>query len=136
MYFMKKILMIASLIGLVFISCKKESDKLATLTGKWNWLSSSGGIADMTYTPKSTGVKKVIEFSTDSTFRLFRNDTLLVESKYHVVKAKSIYSQDSTLLIIYDNYPINQTYSFKSPDILNINDECYDCFENTFNRIE
>ena len=123
-----------SLIGFGILSCEKESDQLTTLTGKWGWISSSGGFVATTYTPQSTGDIQIVEYSDDSIFRLFRNDTLLIESKYHLKRSKSMYSQDSALLVIYDNYSIRQSYSFKFPGILILKDECYDCFEHIYKR--
>jgi hypothetical protein len=133
---MKKILLIISLVGLVILSCKKESQKLTTLVGRWDWISSSGGIAGITYTPQSTGVRKIVEYTNDSVFRLIQNDTLLGECKYHLIKSKSVYNQDSALMITYDKYPIRQSFSFTNQDILIVEDDCYDCFQSTFKRLE
>ena len=131
---MNRLVILTSLIGLVILSCEKESDQLTTLTGKWDWISSSGGFYPTTYTPQSTGDRQLIEFSNDSIFRLFRNDTLIIESKYHLKRSRSMYSQDSALLIMYDNSSICQSFSIKCQVILILNDELYDGFEHTYKR--
>lgn len=131
---MNRLLILISLIGFGMLSCEKESNQLTHLTGKWSWTSSSGGFSGTTYTPQSTGDRKIVEFSNDSIFKLFQNDTLLIESKYHLKVSKSIYSQDSALLIIYDNSSIRQSYNFKVPNILILRDECDDCFEHIYKR--
>ena len=131
---MKMKLLMITLLALASLSCVKESSILNNLTGKWDWVSSTGGIAGITYTPKSTGVKKVIEFTIDSVFRYYQKDTLTYETKYHILKSKSIYSQDSTFLISFDNHSIRQSYILKN-DTLFLNDECYDCFGSTYVRI-
>jgi hypothetical protein len=131
---MKMKFLIITLLTLVALSCTKETTSSFNLTGKWDWVSSSGGIAGITYTPKSTGVRKVVEFTNDSVFRYYQKDTLTFETRYHILKSKSIYSQDSTFLITFDNHSLRQSYILKN-DTLILNDECYDCFENVYVRI-
>ncbi len=122
----KNVILLIALTGMIILSCEKETSNFTGITGKWNWLYSSGGFAGTTYTPESTGFKETVEFTIDSVYRLFRNDTLLSESGYHILNSN---------LVIYDNHSIRQSYSIKS-DTLILADECYDCFISVFKRIE
>lgn len=133
---MRNKLLLISLISLTIFSCEKEDTNLSGLIGKWNWVSSTGGIAGITYTPKSIGYTKTIEFTGDSIFRLYRNDTLIVESKYQLIRYKSIYNQDSALLINYGNGFMRQSYINNYPDTLFLRDECFDCFIHRYIRIK
>jgi hypothetical protein len=72
-----------------FGACTKNNDPgpgNPNIAGKWRWVKSIGGIGGMTLTPKSTGYNYRFEFGTDSIFKDFRNDTLLVQSNYHITK--------------------------------------------------
>jgi hypothetical protein len=125
---------------LILGSCKKESTKLnpetSTLTGSWNWVYTSGGIAGMTYTPESTGEIRRIEFGVDSIWKYYVNGVLNSASLYHLVKSKSLFSPDSVLLIKYDLYSIKQNYIIKTSDTLILQDQCFDCYGHLYTRIK
>jgi hypothetical protein len=129
---MKNFFIILSLFLLNY-SCDKDDLDINDLNGKWVWLSSSGGISGETYTPESTGKIKIIEFTADSIFRSYQNDTLVVETKYHLIKSKSIYDQDTTYIITYDKQEINQSFSFDRQNLM-LKDECFDCFESFYKK--
>lgn len=129
---MKNFFIILSLFLLIY-SCDNDETDIKDLNGKWVWLSSSGGISGETYTPESTGKIKIIEFTSDSVFRSYQNDTLVAETKYHLVKSKSIYNQDTTYIITYDNQSMNQSFSFERQNLL-LKDECFDCFESFYKK--
>lgn len=105
------------------------------LIGEWKWLESCGGFAGQCHTPESTGDTKTIEFTADSTYRMILNDSLILESPFHIQKSKSIYSEDSTEVIIYDKHSIRQSFSINN-DSLILNDEVYDGFQNFYKRIK
>ena len=124
-------------LGIIFVTCKNEqSVPLQTgLIGKWNLIRSCGGLIVDCYTPKSLNKKIVIEYAADSIFRRYINDTLKAESKFTIIKSKSIYGSDSASIIIYDYSPIRQSFSI-SHDTLFLNDECYDCYGSSYKRIQ
>jgi len=125
---------------IVFTSCTKENNIPSTgpsaLAGKWNWVSSSGGFAGQTYTPKTEKKTIRIEYDTNFVYRYYVNDTLKSETRYQLVKGRSIYSQDSTLIIVNKLSSIRQSYAIQHNDTLILRDECYDCFEHLYTRIK
>jgi|WetSurMetagenome_2_1015567.scaffolds.fasta_scaffold07792_2 hypothetical protein len=121
-------------------SCTKENNipttGPSTLAGKWNWVYSSGGFAGQTYTPKTEKKTIRIEYDTNSIYRYYVNDTLKSETRYQLVKGRSIYSQDSTLIIVTNLSSIRQSFAVLHNDTLILRDECYDCFEHLYTRIK
>jgi hypothetical protein len=128
-------------ISILFLaSCTKENNIPTTgpsaLAGKWNWVYSSGGFAGQTYTPKTEKKTIRIEYDTNSIYRYYVNDTLKSETHYQLVKGRSIYSQDSTLIIVNNLSSIRQSFAVLHSDTLILRDECYDCFEHLYTRIK
>lgn len=129
-------------IGLIFIiACHKDKERDIVTTeapealiGTWNWLYSSGGFAGITETPQSTGEIKKIEFDRESNFRTYVNNVLKIENKYRVEKGKTITSRDS-VPILTTSIGLRQSISFRTADTLILFDECFDCFEHYFKRI-
>jgi len=123
---------------IMMVSCNKEntSSVISTsLTGEWNWISSTGGIAGIKYTPETTGEKRRITFDTDSVFRFYRNDTLKIECKYHLLKVPTSDGLDSTKLVSYTYTTIRQYYEVQSDGVLVLSDDCMDCFMSQYKRI-
>ncbi|MGF7042220.1 hypothetical protein [Mucilaginibacter lappiensis] len=85
---MKCFTLIFAMITLCSVSsCNK--DKMPTSTsiiGKWRWVKSVGGIAGSTVTPQSTGYNLSEEFKADSTFKRFKNDSLIAQGKFSIVR--------------------------------------------------
>jgi hypothetical protein len=137
---MKLMLTIILLIGIILVACTKEKTGSvsgpSTLIGKWNWVFSSGGFIGTTYTPKSTGESIKIEFDADSVYKEYMNDTLRIQCNFHLVKSKSMWSQDSTLLLKLDISSMMENFKILSRDSLILMDECYDCFESLYIRIK
>ncbi len=131
--------LILTVITVIFmVSCHKENTNLinsTSLTGEWSWISSTGGIAGIKYTPETTGEKRRITFDTDSVFRFYRNDTLKIESKYHLLKVPTSDGLDSTKLVSYAYSTIRQYYEVQSDGVLVLSDECMDCFMSQYKRI-
>lgn len=72
------------LIGILIFGCSDDDNATNDqLTGKWNWVESSGGIAYHTETPESTG--KIVKLEIDnSTIKRFVNGTLDYETNYSI----------------------------------------------------
>jgi hypothetical protein len=136
---MKSYVLILFSLVIILGSCSKEnitSTRVSSgLTGEWNWVYSSGGFAGTTYTPKSTGETRSIEFDTNGVFRSYVNNILSAETKYRLVKSRSIYSQDSALLIFRES-SMPQNFKIRSNDTLILMDECFDCFDHLYTRIK
>lgn len=121
---------------ILFISCSDDVLKTNEIMGTWNWISSSGGIAGVTYTPESTGENIILEFTPDSIYREYRNDTLIIETGFRIILSKSIYSQDSTKMIELESGVFNRSYVFDSPNDLILRDEMYDGFSSHYRRMK
>jgi hypothetical protein len=68
-------------------SCKKSTQQPSnSLIGKWRWVKSVGGIAEVTLTPQNTGNNFRDEFYADSTYKRFKNDSLLIKRNYSIIK--------------------------------------------------
>jgi len=69
------------------ISCKKSTQQPSvSITGKWRWVESVGGIGGFTLTPKSTGNNFRDEFYADSSYKRFENDSLLIQGDFSIIK--------------------------------------------------
>jgi len=133
---MKKSLVLICLIGLFISSCEEETQYATDIFGKWDWIISSGGFGGFSYTPESTGDRIMIEYSIDSLYKKYRNDTLIAECKFHIIESETIISHEITKMIVYDNDFIRQSYTLEDPNSLNLYDEVYDGFMNQYKRIK
>lgn len=142
---MKSILI--ALMCISILSCKKKNTNAIPeneiisiednidLSGKWNWVMSSGGYSGEIITPNSSGNNKIIEFTSDSIFRSFTNNNLNIETIYQIVKSKSYFSLDSVFVIKYANQNITQSIRPSHPDTLILNDESMDGYTNVYTKI-
>lgn len=121
------------LITLFCASCEKDKSLPGNLRGKWNWFSLTGGYAGETYTPESTGYKETVEFTKDSHYRLYRNDSLIIDCHFNIKKTHSIISTEPAMIIFYNDLPIRQSYTITG-DTLVLCDECVDCYTNYYKR--
>jgi len=131
-------LILAVIAVFMMFSCNKEnisSINSKSIIGDWNWISSTGGIAGLKYTPETTGEQRRITFDNDSVFRFYRNDTLKIESKYHLFKSPAIDGLESTILVKYDNSSISQYFTIQTDGVMILSDECMDCYWNEYKRI-
>jgi hypothetical protein len=136
---MKTKLILAAILGIIFSSCHKEnlnSNYSKSIVGEWNWISSTGGISGIKYTPETEGEKRIISFDSDSVFRLYANDTLKIESKYHLIILPSTDGLDSTRLVKYDFTSVGQYFEIQPNGILILRDDCMDCFLDQYKRIK
>lgn len=131
---MKKFLLFVLLISL-FYACADDTSVPNDLVGKWNWISSSGGIAGTTYTPGSTGETIVLEFTSDSVYKQYRNDLLIVNCEFSIIQAESIYNHKITDMIDCDG-SLRRSFSFTASGDLILADEAYDGFTSQYERIE
>ena len=83
------------LLAIAIVSCSNDDSSVdiptsTRIIGNWNWISSVGGVDNLTLTPNSTGYTQRLEFTVD-TVKYYFNDELMSESPY------SIEIQESTI---------------------------------------
>ncbi|WP_297101138.1 hypothetical protein [uncultured Draconibacterium sp.] len=132
---MKRFFLLAITCILVLTSCSDEIIPPKDLVGKWNWISSTGGIAGTTYTPEITGDTIILEFTSDSVYKLFRNDSLVINCEFSIIQAESIYDHEITDMIECDGY-MRRSFSFTASGDLILADEFYDGFTSQYERME
>lgn len=81
------------LILVLTASCKKDEIKVRTLTGKWNWIRTDGGLAYHIHdTPASTGKNMTLEFKQDdSTYYMHTNGKVTTTGTYRLLAQKCIH---------------------------------------------
>ena len=131
-------LILAFVVVIVMVACQKENTIIVNSTnliGEWNWISSTGGIGGFKYTPSSTSVQRKITFASDSVFRLYQNDSLKTESKYHVSMMLASNGLDTIKVVKYDGSSIRQYFEIQSDGTMVLSDECMDCYIHEYKRI-
>lgn len=127
---MKKIAYV--FITLLLLSCDGDDSAENLLNGKWNWVSSSGGIVGKTMTPTSENKTIVLEFY-NSIMTKYENGNLISEDSFSVETKESILGGQRKMIII-DN---SEAQSFEIiGDKLFLSDECYDCYQSEYDRIK
>ncbi|WP_347839774.1 hypothetical protein [uncultured Draconibacterium sp.] len=132
---MYKYFMSACLLMLISFSCVDDSPEANDIMGSWNWLSSTGAIAGITLTPKDTGENIVFEFTTDSVFRQYRNDTLVSDTNFSIITSTSIYNHEQTKMIEISG-SFRRSFSFSTSGELILSDEVYDGYISRYKRIK
>jgi hypothetical protein len=126
---MKNFMLLAA-ITIVLFACKTEKATInwvgAGLTGTWDLVMYSGGIAGGTRYPTSP---EAIQFTSDSLYTRFRGGLITMKGSYHIhLMATPVYSptaKDSVITYITSTMQqeiIRQSYSIKSRDTLFLND--------------
>lgn len=113
------------------ISANKENSP-STLTGKWEWTESSGGIAGLTYTPISTNKTVILEISNDR-IKFIENGETRSDRAYTIQSKKSIYGEQKEMIVYEQNSEILQSFEIKGTELL-LHDECFDCFTHNYIR--
>jgi hypothetical protein len=129
---MKKIIYFTALI--TFMACathKKEVGNNANpLTGKWNWVNSTGGFAGIQQTPESTGKSRHLLID-DTHIKYYEDQELINNEGYttgfdkvieHTEEKEVIYSQNNKM-----------SYTIRN-DTLILKEQCYDCFTHVYIR--
>lgn len=128
---MRKSIAIVFSILCLFCSCTKDNN--GTLTGKWEWVKSSGGIAVRTYTPSTTGKNICLEI-TSNRIKSFENGNLVLEYEYSIQTKKSLLTNvEQEMIVDNQNNNIPQTFIVKGTTLY-LNDECFDCYQSVYLR--
>lgn len=117
---------------LFLFSCDNDDQNTSgkELTGKWNWVVSSGGIAGLTITPETEKKTFVLEFSATHV-KKYQDGVLLYDEPYSIQTNKSILG-DYREMIVTKNSPI-QSFQIEGNDLY-LSQECYDCFQSKYTR--
>jgi len=119
------------LAGILNGSCSKNNER-SELKGRWNWISSSGGYARMTYTPESTGTTKQLKIGINKIY-FYENNNRKEKTKYRMIKSTSIYSRRNAELIETKSSDIRQSFEIRN-DTLILREECFDCFTHMYTK--
>lgn len=119
-------------ITLLLLSCNSDESAENLLNGKWNWVSSSGGIVGKTMTPASENKTIVLEFY-NSIMTKYENGNLVSEDPFSVETRESIMGGQRKMIII-DN---SEAQSFEIiGKKLYLSDECYDCYQYEYELVK
>ena len=119
-------------ITLLLLSCNSDESAENLLNGKWNWVSSSGGIVGKTMTPASENKTIVLEFY-NSIMTKYENGNLVSEDPFSVETRESIMGGERKMIII-DN---SEAQSFEIiGKKLYLSDECYDCYQYEYELVK
>ncbi len=131
---MRRLFLVFAFIGILSSCSKDEATPIKTeIIGKWNWVQSSGGIGGDTSTPETTGNQITIEF-TESVYKKYINGNLDTEMPYKVETGNSIWKEEKTDIIIYED-DWKQSIELKNNKLI-LSDECFDCYQNEYIRKE
>ena len=129
------------LLMLILFSCSKDKSPVAvednnvSIFGKWLWTESSGGFSGGTIYPPANK-KFVVQFTPDSNYYEYNNDTLVSSMRYSIKKqwAPGIFPNiDSVDAIIWNSRP-NALIRYLTKDSLILWQMCADCY--TINYIK
>lgn len=132
-----------TLILLLVSSCSKDIDlpnaDAEKLIGNWLWINSSGGFSGAIINPSTEGYTKKVEFRKDGLYAEFRNDKVVENTQFLILKDESIRSAYEVYQInyVYSNGQSNifkQSFNFQGNDTLILMDECYDCYTHIYIR--
>jgi hypothetical protein len=128
---MRKSIAIVFSILCLFCACTKDNN--GTLTGKWEWVKSSGGISGRIQTPASTGKNVYLEISSNR-IKSFENGNLVLDYEYSIQTKKSLLTNvEQEMIVDNQNNNIPQTFIVKGTTLY-LNDECFDCYQSVYLR--
>jgi hypothetical protein len=129
------------LTSVVFVLCsfstcnKKDQPGPVSIIGKWRWVKSIGGFAGKTTTPQTAGYSMREEFSADSTFKNYKNDSLIAQGSFSIIKNYK-YADDQTINVLKLHDGGSQSFLIRN-DTLLVNDIFMsDGFGSTYVRVK
>ncbi len=114
------------------IACEKsEVGKSDELTGSWEWVRKTGGIAGVSETPKA-GEVILLKLNADKTYSTTRNDSLLVSGVYTLSTGESLLLNKEVNFIVFgEGMPM--MYEVKNNE-LHLAEDVYDGFNYEYVR--
>lgn len=140
---MKKIILLF-FFAIGFNSCSSNDETKidnSDLIGKWNWISTDGGLAfHIQETPTSTGNTFQLSLMKNYLYSITKNGNEISSGKYELVMKKSIYSGEMERFIIYSqtenqqlqNVVISGIIKVYETNKLDISDNNYDGIGSVF----
>lgn len=96
------ILLFAALAFCSVSSCNKNGSPgpaSTSVTGSWRWVKSVGGIGGVTLTPQNTGYAFTQIYGADSSFKMYKKDTLTISGKFSITKNYKVSNTELVNLI-------------------------------------
>lgn len=137
----KIIILFVLFFGLHLVGAAQKS-ALKKLSGKWNWIETSGGFGGGIVTPKTEGYSIQMEFTKKGVFKSYKDNVFNLEMTYKLEMGKSIYSTEEKYIIRYigangkNNGMIDDSFEFRSKDTLVLKQECPDCYTRVFVKMK
>ena len=130
------------LFSILLISCKSNPtnenvSQTVTLSGEWLLTEYSGGISGGTHIPPENQ-KYVVQFTVDSNYYEYLNDTLISSTHYSIQKkyAPGIFPNiDSVDAIVWQNQSYFSLIRILTKDSLCFWDMCADCFTHNYIKL-
>ena len=95
---------------LAITSCSSDSEttqetqkKSLDLAQKWDWVTTSGGIAGITITPLTTGKNYTLIFKENNSYSLLENGIEIANGMYSLTMKESIYNHEMESFITFQN---------------------------------
>jgi hypothetical protein len=129
-----KAIVLSLMVMLSLAGCQKEEDAVTGtgLVGKWEWVSTTGGILGVHQTPQKLGYTYWIAYTQDSLYNVYDKNNLLVASNpFTLIKANSIFDNKEHVMI--QSYSMRTSFEVRH-DSLFLFEEVSDGFNNVFVR--
>lgn len=122
---------------LIFVSCNKSAiDVQTSLCGKWQWVSTDGGIAGNIHeTPASTGNAIILTLSESLEYSFETNNTVTNEGAYSVTRGTSIYDHQEKQVIQFHDLGDFMIESFDGSTLV-LSDNALDGLKKVYHRIQ
>ena len=135
------------ILSLVITSCSSDGEttqetqkKNLDLAEKWDWVTTSGGIAGISITPLTTGKNYTLIFKENDSYSLLENGIEIAKGTYSLTMKESIYNHKMESFITFQNskFPVGNGIinTDDSKTTMSISDNFYDGFSSSFKRIE
>lgn len=93
---------------LFIFSCRSAEEEMldnANYVGTWNWMATTGGVANVNETPASTGKTRSITLTADYKYTIKENDAVVNEGTYSLSMFVSNTDHLQRVYIDFSNYP-------------------------------
>lgn len=132
---------------LAITSCSSDSEttqetqkKSLDLAQKWDWVTTSGGIAGITITPLTTGKNYTLIFKENNSYSLLENGIEIANGMYSLTMKESIYNHEMESFITFQNskFPVGNGIinTDEGKITMSISDNVFDGFSSSFKKIE